>query len=74
MPADRLLRGANVAGGERLDDVSMGIRVLGISVVTNPAAGVSFEKIDHEAVLEVGARAAGSLTALVRELLPTLSA
>jgi purine-nucleoside phosphorylase len=52
----------------------MGIRVLGISAVTNPAAGVSSEKIDHEAVLEVGARTTGSLTALVRELVPTLSA
>ena len=33
----------------------MGIRVLGISVVTNMAAGVLPETIDHEAVLEVGA-------------------
>ena len=48
--------------------------VLGISVVTNMAAGVLPEKIDHEAVLEVGATAAGSLTALLRELVPTLSA
>jgi purine-nucleoside phosphorylase len=52
----------------------MGIRVLGISVVTNMAAGVLPEKIDHEAVLEVGAHAAGSLTALLREFVPTLSA
>ena len=52
----------------------LGIRVLGISVVTNMAAGVLPEKIDHESVLEVGAQAAGSLTALLRELVPTLSA
>jgi purine-nucleoside phosphorylase len=52
----------------------MGIRCLGISVVTNMAAGVLPEKIDHEAVLEVGARAAGDLTSLLRELVPTLSA
>jgi len=52
----------------------MGIRVLGISVVTNMAAGVLPEKIDHEAVLEVGASAEGSLTSLLRELVPTLSA
>ena len=52
----------------------LGIRCLGISVVTNMAAGVLSEKIDHEAVLEVGERAAASLTALLRELLPTLSA
>jgi purine-nucleoside phosphorylase len=70
--------GGDLAGMSTVQEViaarHMGIRVLGISVVTNPAAGVSSEKIDHEAVLEVGARAAGSVTALVRELVPTLSA
>jgi purine-nucleoside phosphorylase len=69
--------GGDLAGMSTVQEViaarHMGIRVLGISVVTNPAAGVSAEKIDHEAVLEVGARAAGSLTALVRELVSTLS-
>ena len=52
----------------------LGIRCLGISVVTNMAAGVLPEKIDHEAVLEVGGRAAGHLTSLLRRLVPTLSA
>ena len=52
----------------------LGIRVLGISVVTNMAAGVLPEKIDHEQVLAVGAAAAGSLASLLRELVPTLSA
>jgi len=70
--------GGDLAGMSTVQEViaarHMGIRVLGISVVTNPAAGVSSEKIDHEVVLEVGARAAGSLSALVRELVPTLSA
>ena len=70
--------GGDLAGMSTVQEViaarHMGVRVLGISVVTNPAAGVSSEKIDHEAVLEVGALAAGSLTALVRELVPTLSA
>jgi purine-nucleoside phosphorylase len=70
--------GGDLAGMSTVQEViaarHMGIRVLGISVVTNMAAGVLPEKIDHEAVLEVGARAAGSLTALLRELVPTLSA
>ncbi len=70
--------GGDLAGMSTVQEViaarHMGIRVLGISVVTNPAAGVSAEKIDHAAVLEVGARSAGALTALVRELVPTLSA
>jgi purine-nucleoside phosphorylase len=70
--------GGDLAGMSTVQEViaarHMGIRVLGISVVTNMAAGVAPETIDHEAVLEVGARAAGSLSALVRELVPTLSA
>jgi purine-nucleoside phosphorylase len=80
-PAEiRFLRaiGADLVGMSTVQEViaarHMGIRVLGISVVTNMAAGVLSEKIDHEAVLEVGAAAAGSLTALLRELVPTLSA
>ena len=70
--------GGDLAGMSTVQEViaarHMGIRVLGISVVTNMAAGVLPEKIDHEAVLEIGAAAAGSLTALLRELVPTLSA
>lgn len=80
-PAEiRFLRavGGDLAGMSTVPEViaarHMGIRCLGISVVTNMAAGVLPERIDHEAVLEVGARAAGSLTALLRELVPTLSA
>ena len=70
--------GGDLAGMSTVQEViaarHMGIRVLGVSVVTNMAAGVLPEKIDHETVLEVGAAAAGSLTALLRELVPTLSA
>jgi purine-nucleoside phosphorylase len=70
--------GGDLAGMSTVQEViaarHMGIRVLGISVVTNMAAGVLAEKIDHEVVLEVGAAASGSLTALLRELVPTLSA
>jgi purine-nucleoside phosphorylase len=70
--------GGDLAGMSTVQEViaarHMGIRCLGISVVTNMAAGVVPEKIDHDAVLEVGAQAAGSVTALLRELVPTLSA
>ena len=50
----------------------MGIRCLALSCVTNAAAGVSPDPIDHEQVLEVGARAAGDLVALLREVIPRL--
>jgi len=80
-PAEiRFLRaiGGDLAGMSTVQEViaarHMGIRCLAISVVTNMAAGVLPEKIDHEAVLEVGASAAGDLTSLLRELVPTLSA
>jgi purine-nucleoside phosphorylase len=70
--------GGDLAGMSTVQEViaarHLGVRCLGISVVTNMAAGVLPEKIDHEKVLEIGAQAAGSLTALLRELVPTLSA
>ncbi len=70
--------GGDLAGMSTVQEViaarHMGIRVLGISVVTNMAAGVRPEKIDHGAVLAVSGAAAGSLTSLLRELVPTLSA
>jgi purine-nucleoside phosphorylase len=70
--------GCDLAGMSTVQEViaarHLGIRVLGLSVVTNMAAGVLPEPIDHEAVLEVGAKAATSVIALLRELVPTLSA
>jgi purine-nucleoside phosphorylase len=80
-PAEiRMLRtlGADLVGMSTVPEVlaarHMGIRCLALSCVTNMAAGVSDEPIDHERVLEVGAKAAGSLVSLLRELVPTLSA
>ena len=79
-PAEiRFLRtaGADLVGMSTVPEViaarHMGIRCLAVSVVTNMAAGVLEQRIEHEAVLAIGAQAAGSLTALVRELVPTLS-
>ena len=43
-----------------------GIRVLGISCVTNHAAGVTEGKLDHKEVLEVGERMKGTLIDLLR--------
>jgi purine-nucleoside phosphorylase len=79
-PAEiRMLRGlgADLVGMSTVPEVlaarHMGIRCLAISCVTNLAAGVSAEPIDHEQVLAVGAQAAGSLVSLLRELIPELT-
>ena len=70
--------GGDLAGMSTVPEViaarHAGIRCLGISVVTNMAAGVTEGKLGHEEVLEVGAEAAPRLTALLRELLPALAA
>jgi purine-nucleoside phosphorylase len=70
--------GCDLAGMSTVPEViaarHLGMRCLGISVVTNLAAGVVEGKLDHEAVLSVGAEAQPRLTALLRSLLPALAA
>jgi len=44
----------------------LGAGVLGVSVVTNPAAGISSEPLAHEEVAEAGRRAAARLERLLR--------
>ena len=69
--------GADLAGMSTVPEVlaarHMGLRCIAISCVTNMAAGVLAEPIDHTHVLAVGARAQATLTALLRELMPALS-
>lgn len=50
-----------------------GMKVLGISCVTNMAAGVLPQKLNHSEVLETGERVKGTLTALLREIVGTLA-
>jgi purine-nucleoside phosphorylase len=50
----------------------MGMRVLGISCVTNMAAGILDQKITHEEVLETGAMVRDTLVQLLKRLLPRL--
>jgi purine-nucleoside phosphorylase len=51
----------------------MGIRVLGLSLITNRAAGLSTERLSHDDVLAVAERAAPKLLALLKGLLPRIS-
>jgi purine-nucleoside phosphorylase len=52
----------------------MGMKVLGVSCVTNFAAGVTDQKLDHREVLEVGARIKDTMVELLRRVLPRLVA
>jgi purine-nucleoside phosphorylase len=78
-PAEiRYLRaiGADLVGMSTVPEVlaarHMGVHVLAISCVTNMAAGVLDQKIDHEEVLETGRRVREQFTTLLRSLLPRL--
>jgi purine-nucleoside phosphorylase len=49
-----------------------GMQVLGISCVTNLAAGITGEKLDHAEVLEIGRRVAATFIKLLSGILPRL--
>ena len=52
----------------------MKMEVLGISCVTNLAAGLSGEKLDQDEVLEIGRQVSGTFLKLLNALLPRLNA
>jgi purine-nucleoside phosphorylase len=79
-PAEiRFLRaiGADVVGMstvlEVVAAVHMGMKVLGISCVTNMAAGILPQKISHEEVLETGLAVRDTLARFLKALLPRLA-
>ena len=51
----------------------MGWRVLGISCVTNHAAGVIEQKLNHVEVLQVGEQMKGTLTELLTRIIQGIS-
>jgi len=50
----------------------MGMNVVGISCITNLAAGVSNRPIDHSQVMAIGERVRGTFTELLRRIVPRL--
>ena len=68
--------GADAVGMSTVPEViagrAAGFRILGIALITNPAAGVVEGPLDHEDVVRVGAEAAGRFQALVRGTLARL--
>ena len=79
-PAEiRYLRtiGADLVGMSTvLEDTAarhMGIKVLAISCVTNMAAGILDQPLNHEEVLETGRRVQGDFVTLLRAVLPEIA-
>jgi purine-nucleoside phosphorylase len=70
--------GADLVGMSTVHEVivarHMGIEVLGLSLVTNMAAGVTGETIHHEDVMEIGRRVEQQFTGLLTALVPQLDA
>src|SRR5262245_55805487 len=57
---------------EALAGVSLGLECAAVSMITNRAAGLSAERLDHQEVLAAGRAAAASLADLIEDVLTKL--
>jgi purine-nucleoside phosphorylase len=68
--------GADLVGMSTVHEVivarHMGLEVLGLSLVTNMAAGVVDKVIDHNEVMEIGRRVEAQFTALLTAIIPQI--
>lgn len=68
--------GADAVGMSTVPEVlaarAMGVRVLGISLITNAAAGITGEPLTHDEVIQAGLEAGPRFITLVRGVLRTL--
>ena len=68
--------GADLVGMSTVHEVivarHMGLEVLGISLVTNPAAGVTADVINHEEVMDIGRQVETRFTRLLTAIIPKL--
>jgi purine-nucleoside phosphorylase len=80
-PAEvRMLRdlGGNALGMSTVPEAIVarhcGMKVLAFSCITNIAAGLGHEEINHSEVMEIGERAGRQLSDLILKLIPRLAA
>ena len=69
-------RGADLVGMSTVPEAvaahALGAEILGISLVTNAAAGMTGEKLSHEEVMAAGKASAGRIGTLLAKVLPQL--